>query len=248
MDQNVQTFNMDSNHYFKNRPRYPKELYQLIHKSSKDHQIAWDCACGNGQAAIDLVPYFSRIEATDINENQLKHSFQHEKISYSLQKSEKTNFPSRYFDAVCAAQCLHWFDLEEYFIEVKRVLKKQGLFACWGYSFFQIEDTLDAIIDSTLLKVIDPYWSENNRILHRRYADVRFPFKPIHGPEIRMTMNWDLNQFTSYLETWSAVKLYHERTSDSLIENVRQMLKKHWEEKEKKDIKMDFFYYLGMNE
>ena len=32
------------------RPNYPAELFEWLAKQTKEHDLAWDCACGNGQA------------------------------------------------------------------------------------------------------------------------------------------------------------------------------------------------------
>ncbi|TGK78659.1 class I SAM-dependent methyltransferase [Leptospira montravelensis] len=248
LDKNAKTFNLESEKYFLNRPRYPLELYSFINKHCNGNKLAWDCACGNGQVAIDLASYFEKIEASDINENQIINSFKHEKINYSIQNSENTYFPNNYFDLICAAQCLHWFNFQIYFNEVKRTLKKNGLFVTWGYSFFKIDNNIDNIIDSALFKIIDPFWSDKNRILHKQYSGIEFPFTKINIPEVEMSLSWDLNQLLSYLQTWSAVKLYIDKYSDHLLENLRQLLSGHWPENSKKKIKMDFFCYFGYNE
>ena len=63
---NILSFNINSNEYFKNRPRYPSELYKSIFDNCSEFNIAWDCGCGNGQVSIDLVSKFNKIEASDI--------------------------------------------------------------------------------------------------------------------------------------------------------------------------------------
>ena len=167
MDPNALSFNQASDQYRNDRPRYPQELYEVLGRHCVNHALAWDCGCGNGQVAIDLARHFGRVEASDINENQIAHSFAHPRIRYTVQHSESTDFSTGSFDALCVAQCLHWFDLELFFAEAKRVLKKNGVFACWGYSFIHINPALDAFFAEELLHPIDPYWSEKNRLLHR---------------------------------------------------------------------------------
>lgn len=55
MDPNAQTFNSQSDRYQSARPRYPQELFEVLKAQCSAHQKAWDCGCGNGQVAIDLV-------------------------------------------------------------------------------------------------------------------------------------------------------------------------------------------------
>jgi SAM-dependent methyltransferase len=245
---NISTFSIDSEGYSLNRPLYPRELYEFINSSCKHHDIAWDCACGNGQAAIGLAPYFSKIEASDIHYNQVKSSFKHEKIVYSVQNSENTDFNDRYFDAVCVAQALHWFNPEKFFTEVKRVLKHSGSFFCWGYGFFHINKEIDEVIEKYLLEKIDSFWADNNRILHRKYNDIIFPFKKIAAPEIRLDVKWNSDQLISYLKTWSAVKLYEKEISGGLINDLKTELVKYLINGQTAEVKMDFFIYAGHNE
>ncbi|HEY9050998.1 MAG TPA: class I SAM-dependent methyltransferase, partial [Gammaproteobacteria bacterium] len=66
-----------SNHSFdykKFRPVYPEKLYHRLAKISPGNECAWDCATGNGQAAIGLSKYFKQVIATDASSNQLAHA------------------------------------------------------------------------------------------------------------------------------------------------------------------------------
>lgn len=244
MDKNVTTFNVDSDKYCQSRPKYPKQLYEILIAQCKQTQEAWDCGCGNGQVAIDLVPYFDHIEASDININPIEHAHQNSKIHYSVQNSENTGFKDNQFDLICAAQCIHWFKLDLYFKEVKRLLKPGGVFACWGYSFFKINHTLDPVIQAHFDHLIDPYWSEKNRILHKQYKEIRFPFSNIQTPQIEMGINWTREELLDYLATLSATKRYNDTQNTSITDSLRDKIKSHWAETEKKAIQMDFFVYI----
>jgi ubiquinone/menaquinone biosynthesis C-methylase UbiE len=123
----------------------------------QQHQAAWDCACGNGQAAIGLASYFDAVYATDISQQQIANAKKHPKVIYSVQPSEHTYFHDDQFDIVCIAQALHWFDLAQFWPEVKRVLKPGGLFAAWGYSWFSVEAQVDRCIQTEVLEYLRPY-------------------------------------------------------------------------------------------
>jgi ubiquinone/menaquinone biosynthesis C-methylase UbiE len=247
VDAHSSTFNSGSRDYSLYRPNYPREIYTFINEQCASHHCAWDSACGNGQVAIDLVPYFSRIEASDIHENQIQHAFRHEKISYSVQNSERTSFPNHSFDAVCIAQAIHWLDLERYFREVGRVLKRNGLFAYWGYGFFHITPAIDEIIENCLLEKIKPYWSEKCRILHDGYNDIALPFERIKTPQIEFTETWSLHQLLSYLSTWSAIKLYQHHETFDLLKDLEKQLLDQWAMNETHEITIDFFFHAGRN-
>lgn len=247
VDAHSSTFNRKSEDYSLYRPKYPPEVYAFIDEECASHHCAWDSACGNGQVAIDLVPLFSRIEASDLNENQIRHAFRHEKIHYSVQDSERTIFPDQSFDAVCIAQAIHWLDLDRYFREVGRVLKRNGLFACWGYGFFHITPVLDEIIENCLMRNIKPYWSEKSRLLHDGYTTIAFPFERITTPHIEFTEKWSLHQLLAYLSTWSAVKLHQHHEAFDLLKELEEQLMNQWGARERREINIDFFFHAGRN-
>jgi len=243
MDPNARTFDLGSDKYRLARPTYPVGLYEALAGLCPGRVRAWDCGCGNGQVASDLVSHLDRIEATDISENQIQNAHQDPRIRYSVQRSEATDFPADHFDLVCAAQCLHWFDLPAFFAEVGRVLKPGGVFACWGYGFFSVDPAVDALLRDRLLDPIAPYWSPRSKLLHDGYREVEFPFEKIRLPELEMVVSWTGEQLLEYLSTWSAVKRLDEINGTSILDAVRRELPRHWAPGTAKDVRMDFFAY-----
>ena len=131
---NKDLFSTQAAMYAKYRPAYPPALFEYILQFVSSHETAWDCATGNGQAALELAQHFRRVEATDISEAQILHAVKHPSINYSVSSAEHTDFPHRTFDLVTVAQAYHWFDFSAFEMEVKRVLKRSGVVAVWGYS------------------------------------------------------------------------------------------------------------------
>ena len=41
--------------YAEFRPKYPGALFELLARVAPSRTRAWDCACGSGQATLDLV-------------------------------------------------------------------------------------------------------------------------------------------------------------------------------------------------
>lgn len=246
-DKNISTFNFKSEKYKSARPLYPNEIYELISKHCKNRESAWDCACGSGQVSKSLVDYFKRVSASDLNINQIENSYRHPNINYTVQDSEKTNFKDLSFDLVCVAQAMHWFNIDIYFKEVKRVLKKRGIFACWGYSFFKIEPNIDKVVKEIILDPIKPYWSENNKILWNNYSDIAFPFKKIETPKIEMKESWSKFELIEYIKTWSAYKRFEADNSRNIIKEFLNNTELLWLEESKLSVKMDFTLYLGIN-
>jgi SAM-dependent methyltransferase len=226
---NSQTFAIDSNRYAQFRPRYPDELFAFLAAQCSEHDYAWDCATGNGQAAVALTPFFSRIEATDISQEQIQNNIPHPQVRYSVAPAETTEFADNSFDLITAAQSVHWFDLPQFFHEVSRVLKPEGVLAIFGYSSLEAEPQIDRILAANLYPLIEPYWSSGNRLLMNNYGGVILPFPEIPIPRnFKIEMTWDLSHFLGYLSTWSAVKRYTEENGVDPVIQLGEVLSPAW--------------------
>ena len=63
-------FSEKSATYARSRPTYPDALFEFVAAQVPARGRAWDCATGNGQAAIGLARYFDAVEATDASEQR----------------------------------------------------------------------------------------------------------------------------------------------------------------------------------
>ncbi len=244
MIENIKSFNSKSEHYAQSRPRYPMEFYNYLLSLKEIKEKLWDCACGNGQVSIDLVNFFDELYATDVNENQIVNGFKHNKIHYSVEPSERTSFNNSFFDMICVAQALHWFDLEKFFTEVDRVLKPNGVLACFGYGFFSINTDIDKIINEHLLSIVDEYWSDGNRLIMSGFKSVKFPFQEVIAPKLIMVQKWDLSALLDYLDTWSAVKIYNNKFKTSITQYLKKELNPFWVDNETKNVIFDFYSFI----
>ena len=226
---NIQTFSQGSEQYAKNRPRYPEELFAYLSEVCDGHESAWDCATGNGQAAVSLAQYLSRVEATDISAEQILQHILHPRVHYSICPAEYTPFEDQAFDLITVATAVHWFDLEQFFREVERVLKLRGVLAVWTYGLFEIEPEIDQVIAQELLEPIDPFWAPGNRQVLNGYRDLSLPFNEIRNPPtFSIQLEWNLSQFLAYVRTWSAVKRYAAELGKDPVERFEMKLKSVW--------------------
>src|SRR5919204_639102 len=115
--------------YAKFRPRYPQELFNYLGSIAPSRQLAWDCATGNGQAAVGLASVFEHVIATDASEKQIANAQSHEIIEYRVAPAENSGIGSETIDLIMVAQALHWFDLDRFYAEARRVLKFDGRLA-----------------------------------------------------------------------------------------------------------------------
>jgi len=200
------TFAQAPDRYAAARPHYPDALFDWIPAVCEHHEAAWDCATGNGQAAIGLARFFRHVEATDISTAQVGQGFAAANIRYSAQPAERTSFADGSFDVVAVAQALHWFDYDQFWPEVRRVARPGALFCAWGYAWFRGPEAVNRLLLDPVARLVEPYWASNNGILWRGYRDeeVRFPFDRIATPELWIERNWSTLEAAAYIRTWSA--------------------------------------------
>jgi SAM-dependent methyltransferase len=228
-DQN--TFAEQSESYASARPGYPAGLFRWITEQCEDHQSAWDCATGNGQAAVSLAYFFARVEATDISAEQIAQARPHPRVRFTVASAEASGLPGKEYDLVAVAQALHWFRFEQFWREVRRVAKPKAFFCAWGYDWPQTTRAVDRGLVTPFRAIINPYWASNNRILWDGYRteEIGFPFNRVSTPTFAIEVGWTLGQFIDYLMTWSAFKRSREdaraRTSaDDLLKRARSLI------------------------
>lgn len=202
------------------RPHYPADLYSYLASQTAGHELAWDCATGSGQAALGLVNHYNQVIATDASAEQLSQAVLHERISYRVEPAEKTSLPSNSVDLITVAIALHWFEFEQFFHEVRRVLKPDGLIAIWTYHGPQINSDLDALIAYLETEVLADYWPERFHYLQEHYQTLPFPFDELTLPAFTIQAEWNMDQMLGFINSWSAVRRYAEERRFHPLKNL----------------------------
>jgi SAM-dependent methyltransferase len=228
------------------RPSYPEALYDFLLMHVKERGTAWDCATGNGQAAGILAKYFRKVHATDISEKQLKEAVRADNIYYEVSAAEKTTFPDHDFDLITVAQALHWFDVANFYQEVKRVGKPGALLAVWGYNLLSIEAEIDPLIRHFYRDVVGPYWDPARKLVDEAYRTIDFPFREIEPPALAIELDWNLAQLQGYLESWSATQNYIKANSRNPVSDVIHDLQRYWSNHEQKHVTFPIFMRAGV--
>jgi SAM-dependent methyltransferase len=203
-------FSRGAEEYARFRPSYPTELFELLASIAPARGLAWDCGTGNGQAALSLAAHFDRVVATDASADQIAHAFPHARVEYRVEPSEAVSLPAESTDLVSVAVAVHWFDLERFYAEVRRVLRPGGIIAVWTYHLPSIELGIDRVIESYYADILSGCWPEKISYLHERYRTLPFPFDEMSVPEYRMSSDWDLERLGGFLNSWSATRRYQE--------------------------------------
>src|SRR5688572_3528667 len=153
-------FSKQSEQYAQYRPHYPKELYAYLASIAPGHSLAWDCGTGNGQAAVGLAKYFDKVHATDASAEQISLAYRHDKVDYFVEPAEQVSLNTSSTDLVTVAVAVHWFNFEEFYREVKRVLKPKGILAAWTYYLTEISPEIDQLVFKYYAEIVKDFWPE----------------------------------------------------------------------------------------
>lgn len=211
--------------YAIHRPSYPAALFDWLASQCSERTLAWDCGAGSGQASLALATYFDHVLATDMSANQLAQATPHPRIEYRVSLAESSGLADRSANLVAVAQALHWFDLERFYAEVKRVLKPGGMIAAWSYGVIRIDgDEVNALLQDFYHHVIGPYWPAERHHVETGYRELPFPFQRIEPPSLAMEADWTLEHLAGYLRSWSASAHYAAaKKKDAVSELVGQL-------------------------
>lgn len=232
--------------YEAHRPTYPPELFGFLAEIVAFHELAWDCATGNGQAAIDLAGYFDRVIATDASDGQLSEARAHPRVDYLQARAEKTPLRDASVDLVTVALALHWFDVERFYDEVRRVVRRGGVLACWTYSLQRVSPAVDAALKRLYVDVLGPHWARQIRHVESGYQTLPFPFEEIDPPKFRIVRSWNLAEYVAIVDTWSAAQSYRKKTGRDPIDEVRDDLASAWGDPEqRREVAWDLSLRVG---
>ena len=241
-------FSGHSANYAQNRPRYPDEIYAYLASLTSAHSLAWDCGTGNGQAAIGLAKYFDHVHATDASADQIAHAYLHDKVTYRAEPAERVSLDDATVDLVTVAVAIHWFNFDEFYGEVKRVLKLNGIIAAWTYTLMEVSPDIDQLTQHYYKDIVGEYWPERIRYLEQKYQTIPFPFEEIAPPQFAMEMNWDLLQFAGFLDSWSATQRYKAQRGQHPLEVLWDKFSEAWgDENQKRLVRVPLHFRIGRN-
>jgi ubiquinone/menaquinone biosynthesis C-methylase UbiE len=214
--------------YALHRPSYPAALFEWLARGVRGHQRAWDCATGNGQAAVALASHFGEVVATDPSQSQLVYAVKLGRVHYAAMTAEDSALRSASVDLITVAQALHWFNLPRFYDEVARVLVPGGVLAVWTYGLLSITPEIDALMLSFYKDTLRGYWPAERALVDAGYSGIAFPFLERSAPQFEMERNWTLEQLSGYLETWSAVTRYQKANGESPVGRFVTALRALW--------------------
>ncbi|MBY6262900.1 class I SAM-dependent methyltransferase [Azospirillum sp. 412522] len=202
-------FSAQAGDYRAFRPTYPAGLAAALAAAAPARGLAWDVGCGNGQFSVSLAEHFAAVHATDASAGQIAQAEAHPRVRYAVAPAEDSGLPDGCCDLIVAAQAAHWFDLQRFHAEVRRVAKPGAAAALVCYGLQQLDDpALDAAVERFHNGTLGPYWPADRWKVVNGYRDLEFPFPelPVPVPALAMEAVWSLPRLLGYMSTWSGVK------------------------------------------
>lgn len=221
-------FSSQAGSYAKARPSYPEALFEALAALSPRRERAWDAGSGNGQAAVALAALFEQVVASEPSAAQLAQAVAHPRVAYHQAAETASFLEDASVDLLTVAQAAHWFDLDAYYAEVRRVARPNAVVALWTYALCAITPEIDAKVFHFYDAVVGPYWPPERAHCMDGYRSLAFPFPELPFPALAMELEWTLDAFVDYVATWSAVARYRQREGRDPMPELRAELTSSW--------------------
>ena len=212
------------------RPTYPAGLFTWLADQAPARQTAWDCATGNGQAALALAEHFDAVVATDVGARMIAHAPAHPRVTYAVEPAEKPPgaLAPASVDLVTVAQALHWFDLPRFWSACTHVIRPTGILAYWGYLLPEVTPAVDAIVRDYHDNIVGPYWSPDRAPLLEGYRRIQPPGTCLNVPDFTMTATWNVDQLIGTLDSWSATHRCRQATKHDPLPATAALVRAVW--------------------
>lgn len=215
--------------YRRYRPCYPQALFDWIALQSPRCELAWDCACGNGQATLGIAARFRHVVATDASARQLEQAPRLANVEWRLAAAQASGLADASADLVCVAQALHWLPLAAFHAEVERVLVPGGAYAVVHYGRLQVDaPAVEALVRHYYDDIVGPYWPPERRTLEAGYRDLSLPYPLIATPAFDMVARWQALDLLGYLRSWSATTAFVAARAYDPLNALAPVLARTW--------------------
>ncbi len=221
-------FSDRSDNYARYRPTYPDALFEYLAAASTRRDVVWDCATGNGQAAVTLADHFASVVATDASSEQIDAAIEHERVDYRVAPAESSGLADASVDLVTVGQAFHWFDAPRFIAEAGRVLRDDGVLAIWCYETCTVSPECDKVITHLYDDIIGPFWPPERALIEEGYASVEIPGQELEPPEFDLSKDWTVVEMLGYVRTWSACKRYAAANREDPVALIEEPLRIAW--------------------
>jgi len=123
-------FDGKAQNYDTGRPSYPSEAVTYILEKANEKTVIADIGAGTGKLTTLLAKNGNSVIAVEPSEDMfdvlVKNMAEFSNVKAFCAIAEATSIEDNSVDILTVAQALHWFDLEKFKLECRRILKPQG--------------------------------------------------------------------------------------------------------------------------
>ena len=222
--------------YARFRPRYPPALFDLLAALPEQRRTVLDVGTGSGQAAVALAERFDRVIAIDASAAQLANATPHPRVEYRVARAEETGAPDGSIDLVTVAQAAHWFELDGFYREVRRVAVRGGAIALWSYDEPVVvgDAAADALLQEFSRVTMGPWWPFDRARVGLGYATLPFPFAEVAIAPMTLEQEWTRDQLAGYVRSWSSVSRYVADQGEDPVVAFERDLARTWPDPEQR--------------
>ncbi len=220
-------FSAHAAQYAAHRPRYPLALFDWLARIAPGTQLAWDAGTGSGQVALGLATRFARVVATDASAEQIANAVPHPRIGYAIARYS-SGLADVSAQLVTAGQAIHWFDVDAFCNEARRVLQRGGVLAAFAYGHNRVDPAVDEVVRQFHDVTLAAHWPRERAMIFDGYRDLPLPIDEQVPPPLEMREEWSLDQFIGYLRTWSATQRFLAVGGDEVVAGFEAGLRVRW--------------------
>lgn len=229
-------FSVAAREYAARRPSYPREFVDFLGRVAPSTKLAWDCGCGSGQLTTLLADAFERVVATDASRAQIAQAAPHPRIEYRVARAESSGLPSASFDLVVSAQAAHWFELDQFYAEAKRVLAPRGILAIASYGVAKLDPELHEALHPYYAETLKDHWPIERWHVDDEYRSIHFPFRELETPKLEIRVDWTLDEMLGYIHTWSATLSLVKSGGGNQLKNFEARFARAWGDPSKRRV------------
>ncbi|KAH9302952.1 hypothetical protein KI387_014535, partial [Taxus chinensis] len=155
-----------------------------------------------------IAEYYKKVVATDTSEQQLHLAQPRPNITYAVTPPLITDHllhsivgADSSVDLVTVATAVHWFDLPNFYPQVKRVLKKPGgVIAVWAYYKPTVDPTMDAVFERFFVRIY-PFYPPSTKWVFEKYESLPFPFAEVESIKMEIEEERTLEEYLGFFRT-----------------------------------------------
>lgn len=212
--------------FYHSRPTYPIECidYLIQEFDLNENSVIADIGAGTGILSIPFLEKGMTVFSVEPNSDmftELTNTLsQCQKATCFQNTAENTGLADRSCDLIVVGSALHWFDIEKFKLECKRILKKDQIAVLSIYSWN----------DSTKKLLSTPDFVDKHAEKAKEF------FSPLHVKEMQFEyeLDYDCERFVNDILSRGSAPLPNEKGFETFVANAKRSYEKFYGNKQAK--------------